>query len=242
VSLLRDDGVVLRTYKLGEADRIVVLMTKEHGKLRAVAKGVRKTGSKFGSRLEPMSHVALMLWKGRSDLLTVNQVEVIERHWGLREDLDRMNAALSMLEVVDQTAQEDHEDRALYETLVKALRTLDDQGRDPSLIAPAFFLRVLELDGALPLLDVCASCGDTELPLVAFDLSMGGALCRNCRQGRPISPEGLELLRRIFGGELGSVLAGAPPAGATEVTALATEAIEVHLDRRLRAVRSVAGI
>ena len=242
MSLLRDDAVVLRTYKLGEADRIVVLMTKEHGKLRAVAKGVRKTGSKFGSRLEPMSHVALMLWKGRSDLLTVNQVEVIERHWGLREDLDRMNAALSMLEVVDQTAQEDHADLALYETLVKALRTLDDAGRDPSLIAPAFFLRVLELDGAAPLLDVCASCGSAELPLVAFDLSMGGALCRNCRQGRPISAEALELLRRILGGELGAVLAGPPPAGATEVTTLATEAIEVHLDRRLRAVRSVAGI
>jgi len=242
MSLLRDDGVVLRTYRLGEADRIIVVMTAEHGKVRAVAKGVRKTASKFGSRLEPMTHVALLLWKGRGDLATVNQVEVIERHWNIREDLDRMNAGLAMLEVVDQVSQEDHADPAVLETLVKALRVLDDPAREHALVAPSFFLRVLELEGASPLLDVCASCGDDEAPLVAFDFSLGGALCRTCRRGRPLSPEALELLRRILGGDLGAVLGGPPPPGAAEVAELATEAVEIHLDRRLRAVRSVAGL
>jgi DNA repair protein RecO (recombination protein O) len=102
MSLLRDEGVILRSYKLGEADRIIVAMTKEHGKVRAVAKGVRKTGSKFGSRLEPMTYVSLMLWRGRSDLDIVNQVEVIERYWAVREDLERLTAGFSMLEVVDR--------------------------------------------------------------------------------------------------------------------------------------------
>jgi len=242
VSQLRDNGVVLRTYKLGEADRILVVMTEAHGKVRAVAKGVRKTGSKFGARLEPMSHVALMLWQGRSDLMTVNQVEVIEHHWHIREDLDRLTSAMGMLEVVDQVAQEDHEDQAVFETLVRALRTMDNTEVDPALIAPAFFLRVLELEGAAPLLDACASCGEEDVELVAFDLSEGGALCRNCRRGRPLSPEALSLVRRILGGELGGVLSGPPPPGTAEVAELATSAMEAHLDRRLRSVRSVAGL
>jgi len=242
VSLIRDDGVILRTYRLGEADRIVVALTKEHGKVRAVAKGVRKTGSKFGSRLEPLTHVALLLWRGRGDLDTVNQVEVIEQHWKIREDLDRMTAGMAMLEVVDQVSQEGHPDPAILETLVRALRVLDDATRNPTLVAPSFFLRALELVGTMPVLDVCASCGADGVELVAFDLSQGGTLCRSCRRGRPLSADALVLLRRILGGDLGAVLAGEPPTGSDEVSILATEAIEIHLDRRLRSVRSVAGI
>ena len=87
VSLFRDKGVVLRSYRLGEADRIVVFLTERHGKVRAVAKGVRKTNSKFGARLEPLTHVDLLLWQGRSDLDIVNQVEVLEAYRPIREDL-----------------------------------------------------------------------------------------------------------------------------------------------------------
>ena len=90
MTLFRDRGVVLRTIRLGEADRIVTLMTEQHGKVRAVAKGVRRTTSKFGSRLEPLSHVALLGWQGRGDLDIVNQVEVIDTFRPVREDLDRM--------------------------------------------------------------------------------------------------------------------------------------------------------
>jgi DNA repair protein RecO (recombination protein O) len=240
MSTFHDRGVVLRTYRLGEADRIVVFLSEEHGKIRAVAKGVRRTSSKFGARLEPLSHASLLLWRGRSDLDIVKQAEVIDSFRTVREDLDRMQKGMSLLEVADQLAQEGHGDPKLYAMLVGALRALGDPERDPSLVAPAFFLKSLVLEGAGPILDVCASCGeDTEL--VAFALNEGGALCRRCRRGRSMSPGALELLRSILGGSLRSVLAGPAPPAAEEVNALATEAMEAHLDRRLRSVRSSTG-
>jgi DNA repair protein RecO (recombination protein O) len=245
MSLFRDHGVVLRTHKLGEADRIVVLLTETHGKVRAVAKGVRRTKSKFGSRLDPLSHVDLVLWQGRRDLDGVNQVEVTDSFRVVREDLRRMTCGLSLLEVADQISQERHADPPLYQMLVGALRALNDPARDPMLLAPAFFLKALVLDGAGPELDRCVSCGGgdgDEDGLVAFDPVEGGTLCRSCRRGRPISPEALVLLRAITRGGLGPVLAGPPPPGAAEVVTLATEAMEAHLDRRLRTVRSVAGL
>ena len=244
MSLFRDTGVVLRTYRLGEADRIVVCLTERHGKVRAVAKGIRRTASKFGARLEPLTHVSLMLWQGRSELDIINQAEVIDTFRTVREDLTRVSKGLSLLEVSDQLAQERHADPRLYEMLVRALRALADPATDPALVAPAFFLKALVLEGAGPMLDGCASCGepDGEIELVAFDLLEGGTLCRRCRRGRPVSAEGLALLRRILGGALGPVLKEPPPPGSDEVMALATEAMETHLDRRLRSVRSVAGL
>jgi DNA repair protein RecO (recombination protein O) len=114
VSLYRDEGVVLRSLRLGEADRIVTMVTKGHGKVRAVAKGVRRTTSKFGGRLEPMSQVALQCWSGR-ELDTVTQVEVLDGFRAVREDLSRVVKAFTLLEVVDQLAQERHPDPRLYE-------------------------------------------------------------------------------------------------------------------------------
>ena len=124
MSLFRDKGVVLRTYRLGEADRIVVFLTERHGKVRAVAKGVRKTTSKFGARLEPLTHVDLLLWQGRGDLDIVNQVEVLDSFRAVREDLERLPSGMALLEVTDQIAQERHPDPRLYTMLVGALRAL----------------------------------------------------------------------------------------------------------------------
>jgi DNA repair protein RecO (recombination protein O) len=244
LSLFRDTGVVLRTYRLGAADRIIVLMTEEHGKVRAVAKGVRRTSSKFGARLEPLTHVDVLFWHGRSDLDIVNQVEVIDTFRAVREDLHRVAKGLSLLEVTDQMAQEGHPDRRLFAMLVGALRTLSDNDSEPTLLAPSFFLKALVLEGASPMLDTCASCGEPDgaVELVAFDLVEGGTLCRRCRRGRPMSAVALGLLRRILGGDLAAVLAGPPPPGADEVAELATEAMEVHLDRRIRSVRSAVGL
>ncbi len=244
MTLLRDSGVVLRTYRLGEADRIVVLVTEAHGKVRAVAKGVRKTTSKWGARLEPLSHVALLLWQGRSDLAVVSQVEAIDHFPELRGDLDRVASGLSMLEVVDQLAQESHPDPGLYRMLVGALRVLADQRTDPVMVAPAFFLRALAHEGAQPVLYACAACGrpEGEVELVAFDLTEGGSLCRQCRRGRAVSADVLEVVRALLGGALGKVLAAPPPACAGEVASLATEAMEGHIDRRLRAVHTAAGL
>ncbi len=243
MSLFRDKGVVLRTYRLGEADRIVVFLTERHGKVRAVAKGVRKTTSKFGARLEPLTQVDLLLWQGRSDLDIVNQVEVLASFRPIREDLERLPSGMALLEVTDQMAQERHPDPRLYTMLVGALGALADDG-DHTLVAPAFFLKALVLEGAGPLLDACATCGepDGEVELVAFDLVSGGTLCRAHRSGRPMSAPALALLRRILGGDLAAVLSGPPPPAADEVAELATEAMEVHLDRRIRSVRSTANL
>ena len=233
----RDRGVVLRTIRLGEADRIVTLMTEHHGKVRAVAKGVRRTTSKFGSRLEPLSHVALLGWQGRGDLDTINQVEVLDTFRPVREDLDRMSAGLSMLEVVDQVGQERHANPRLYEMAVRAIAALAE--RNSPMVAPAFFLKVLALEGSAPMLDCCVSCGtDDDAELVAFDIVEGGVLCRACRRGRSLTPAGLALLRRTLGGGLSGVLAEPRSSTTDEVTALATEAMEAHLDRRLRSVRA----
>ncbi len=238
MSLYRDRGVVLKTMRLGEADRIVTLITPGHGKVRAVAKGVRKTKSRFGARLEPLSNVAMLCWQGR-ELDVVTQVEVLDHFRSVREDLERMGRAAAMLEAVDQVSQERHGSQRLYEMLVGALRVLSV--RDSPLVVPAFFWKLLQLEGCGPVLDSCARCGAPP-PLVAFDLNEGGALCGRCRRGAAVSPGALALVRRILGGDLAGAL-GEPPGPATrEVDALATEALESHLDRRLRSVRSLRGL
>ena len=228
--LYRDEAVVLRTYKLGEADRIVVLATADHGKVRAVAKGVRKTSSRFGARLEPLSHVALQLYEGRN-LDTITQAESIDTFRAIRDDLDRYAAAVGVLEVVDQLSMEREVDTRRFAMLVGVLRTIADN--DNPLVVPAFYLKVLAHEGFRPEVDVCVSCG-SEGQLVAMDLLMGGMLCASCRQGRAVSPEALRLLRAVLGGGLGSVLAEPPSPAVAEVAALATEAVEHHLERRLR--------
>jgi DNA repair protein RecO (recombination protein O) len=238
VTLYRDEGVVLRTMRLGEADRIVTMLCRSRGKVRAVAKGVRKTTSRFGGRLEPMSHVALLCWQGR-ELDIVNQAEVIDSYRQVREDFSRVSKAYAMLEVSDKICVEHHAAPELYELLVRALGALASE--DSALVVPAFFLRVLAVEGSTPILDECASCG-SDAELVAFELLEGGALCRNCRRGRPLSPEALGLLRRCFEpGGLAQVLR--EPAGpvATEVTEIMNEAMETHLDRQIRSVRAAPG-
>jgi DNA repair protein RecO (recombination protein O) len=228
--LYRDEGVVLRTYKLGEADRIIVLCTRAHGKVRAVAKGVRKTKSKFGSRLEPISHVALQLYEGR-DLDIVTQVDSIDHFRAIRDDLDRIARASTMLEVVDQMSQEGGVNPRLYQMLIGGLRAL--AANNGPLVAPAFLWKLMALEGYRPLLDACAVCGSPG-PLVAFDLEMGGVLCGPHRRGAPLSLDALDLLRQILGGQLGAALNRPESEATREVDHLATRAVEFHLERRLR--------
>jgi DNA repair protein RecO (recombination protein O) len=232
MSLYREHGIVLRTYKLGEADRIVVFVTRGHGKVRAVAKGVRKTKSRFGSRLEPGSHVALQLYEGR-ELDIVTQAESVDHFRAIRDDLDRLAGAQVMLEATDQVSQEHEPDARLYQLLLGALRTLAGSGR--ALVVPAFLLKLLAADGVQPLVEVCASCGE-DTPLVAFDLGAGGLLCRSCRSGIAVSPDAVALLQDVLGGRLNAALAEPEGEATREVTHLATSAMEHHLERRLRTV------
>jgi len=235
--LYRDVGVVLRTYKLGEADRIVVLLTEANGKVRAVAKGVRKTKSKFGARLEPMSHVRLLLYKGR-ELDIVSQAESVEPLAPMLRDLDRASQGLAVLEAADQMALEREPNPTLYRMVVGVLRTIAER-RSP-MVVPAFYWKLLSAEGLRPQLDACVRCGEDEshpgTELLAFDLNEGGVLCRSCRSGGPISAPALALLRDVLNGRLNEAL-DAPESRAThEVGVLATKAMEHHLERRLRAV------
>ncbi|HEX6595678.1 MAG TPA: DNA repair protein RecO [Acidimicrobiales bacterium] len=238
MSLYRETGVVLRTMRLGEADRIVTFLTSGRGKVRAVAKGVRKTKSRFGGRLEPLNHVSLLLYEGR-ELDVVTQAESLEQFRAVREDLDRLAKATSLLEAADQVAQERHAATRLYTMLLGALRAL--AVGDSPLLVPAFFLKVLALEGFHPILDACAGCG-SDSELVAFDVAEGGALCRSCA-GRlsalALSPDGLALVRRVLGGDLGSCLREPPSRATAEVDKLATRSLEHHLERRLRSVNTL---
>lgn len=238
VSLYSARGIVLRTWRLGEADRIVVLLTAEEGKVRAVAKGVRKTRSKFGGRLEPTSHVALQLFSGRGDLDIVTQAETLDRFADLRVNPDRFAEASAILEIADAVAPDRDPDRRRYEMLLGALRTIDE--RPSPLVVPAFFLKVLNHEGLAPNLAACVRCG-SDGTLVAIDIGEGGVLCQTCRRGRSLSDEALAVMRAVLGGGLGTALAVVDHQVCAEVDQVATEAAEYHLERRLRSRRSMYG-
>jgi DNA repair protein RecO (recombination protein O) len=235
--LYRDQGVVLRTIKLGETDRIVTLLTRGHGRVRGVAKGIRKPGSRFGARLEPTTHVALQCYRGR-ELDVITQVETIDANRSLREHYGCLTHAVSMLEAVDQVAQEREPNPALYRMLTNALQTL---AREPSpMVSAAFFWKLLSLEGFHPMLDACARCGEDSTDVGAFaayDLHDGGVLCPSCAGvgGRRVSPDALGVVGRMVGGDLRGVLDAPPPDDVLrEVERLGVAALEHHSERRLR--------
>ncbi|MGH9169802.1 MAG: DNA repair protein RecO [Acidimicrobiales bacterium] len=234
MATFKDEGVVLRTMRLGEADRIVTLATPEYGKVRAVAKGIRKSKSKLAGRLEPMTHVSVMCWKGR-ELDIVQQVEVVDHFRPIRDDLDRMPLAFTMLEAIDQLAVERHPMPEEFRLLVRALHTLASSGG--AVILGAFLWKLLALEGVGPVVEQCASCGQ-DAPLVAFDSGVGGFLCKSCRSGVGVLPDTVTLVRQILGGQLSAALAVPPSRATAEVEKLATAAAEYHFDRRLRSAHT----
>lgn len=225
-----DEAVVLRTIKLGEADRIVTLLTPGNGKVRAVAKGVRKTKSRLRGRVDVLTQVKVLCWRGR-ELDVINQAEVVDHFKAIRADLDRLAVAQTMLEVVDHLALEREPMPELYKLLVGALRTLDGAA-SPVLLA-SFLWKALALEGVGPSPDRCAVCGQV-VELVAFDPGEGGLLCRSDRRGQAVAPETVALLGRVLGGDLRGALAEPPSRATAELERLATLATEYHLDRRVR--------
>lgn len=232
MALYRDHGIVLRTYKLGEADRIVSFMTERHGKVRGVAKGVRKTRSKFGARLEPMSHVAVQFYEGR-ELDIVTQADTVDHFRPIRDDLDRIGRAATMLEAVDQISMEREPNPDLYRMLLGALRSL--ASRNSPLVVAGFHWKLLALEGLRPVVDTCAVCEETE-GLVAFDPMEGGLLCTAHRRGTRVSADAVELLQLILGGRLAAALDVSESPATHEVDHLATRVMEHHLERRLKSV------
>jgi DNA repair protein RecO (recombination protein O) len=242
--LYRDRGIVLRTYKSGEADRIVVFLTENNGKVRSIAKGVRKTRSKFGGRLEPLSLLDVQFHRGR-DLDIVNQVETVDSTHNVFGDLDSMTEAIAVLEAVDQLVPDREPVPHVYRMLVGARRTL--LTRPSPLVVPAFLWKLLASEGVHPVLDRCSLCDETPeagSEFGTFDVRHGGVTCSACRAGIPVSRAALDLMREVLGGGLGEALDRAfHPEGQTlddpvinEVSALATKAFEHHVERRLRSV------
>ncbi len=221
---------MLRTYKLGEADRIIILFTRGHGKVRAVAKGVRRTRSKFGSRLEPGCVVSLQLYEGRN-LDVITQAETEQLHPNLRTDIDRFARATVLLEIVDQVGQEGEPNPALFKLLAGALGELDRVGNP--LVVPAFAAKVLALEGVAPMLNACVNCGATER-LVTIEIHEGGVLCHQCRRGEPMSEDARQALMLVFAGRVRQVLETTSPAVSSELEHLASRMLEQHLERRLR--------
>lgn len=238
MSLRHDQGIVLRSHAFGEADRVVVLVSPVSGKLRTVAKGVRKTTSKFGGRLEPFTRVDLVLWEGRGMPL-ITQAEVLDAFPRLRGDLDRVTAASTMVEVVDAVAQEDEPSVAIFEVLLGGLSALEAGGGGPDLVT-GFLLHAVEVVGLAPALEACASCGRTG-DLTRFGFAAGGVVCESCR------PEGAVRLRAGLTDHL-AALARTPlrsvgsgdPDLATEAMGVMRRFVEYHLDRRLSSLAVLA--
>lgn len=197
--LYRDQGIVLRTYKLGEADRIVHFLSQGRGKVRAVAKGVRKPGSRFGGRLEPFSHVDLQLYEGRQ-LDIVTQVELITPFHEVRADFTLSACGSAMAEAADRVAQEDERSNPLFLLLLDGLRALGRASTrpelDPGMLLDAYLLRLVSIAGYHPYLDACAECGEDAAGGV-FAIALGGLLCRRCgaSDAQPLDPATLALLR-----------------------------------------------
>ena len=236
----RESGVVLRVTKLGEADRIVTLLTRREGRIRAVAKGVRRTKSKFGSRLEPFSHVDLQLYAGRN-LDVVTQAETLDA-FGPRiaADYRRYTAATAIAETAERlTGEERIPSLRLYLLLVGALRALAETPRDASLILDAFLLRSMSLAGWAPALAECAKCGDPG-PHTAFHIPSGGVVCPTCRPGgsaRP-APAAVALMIALMDGDWASA-DDASTTSRREASGLVAALLQWHMERALRSLPMV---
>ncbi len=181
----RDEAIVLRTHKLGEADRIVTVLTRSRGKIRGVARGVRRTSSKFGGRLEPFTHVDLQFAEGRTlDIIT--QAESLHAYGArLGSDYSAYTAGEVILETADKLVTEEGQPAlAQYRLLLGALRTLDegtpDGPRSATMVLDSYLLRALAIAGYAPALTSCARCG-LEGPHAAFSPQAGGMVCARCR-------------------------------------------------------------
>jgi len=193
------EAVVLRTIRLGEADRVLHLYTEAHGRVGAVAKGVRKTMSRFGARLEPLSHVELVLHRGRGELETVTAAQLVRSHRESREDYYRYSVGTIGAEAMLRLFSEEEANERAFMALTRFLDMLEREphaaGRpifDP--LGLAFQLKLLWLAGYLPHVSGCAECGADGEPLVGYSPRAGGAVCARCApaaEALALSAEGI---------------------------------------------------
>jgi DNA repair protein RecO (recombination protein O) len=235
VPTYRDDVVVLRTHKLGEADRIVVMLSRRHGKVRAVAKGVRRTSSRFGARLEPFMVADVQLYTGRS-LYIVQQADSLGAYGAdIAADYERYTAASAMVETADRLSEAESGAQQ-YLLLVGGLRALTPGEHAPRSILDSYLLRVLALAGWAPALGECARCASPG-PHDVFVAQLGGVVCRECAPaGSPrVDADIVRLLEALMAGEWESVDAAGPRATAGASGVIAAYA-QWHLERGIRSL------
>ena len=228
------EGIVLRSYPFGEADRVVVLLSPERGKLRTVARGVRKVRSRLRGRLEPFCRVELVLYRGRElDLIT--SVTVMAAYPELRTDLDRLLGASMMVNAVDGVAQPEQRSGSLFDLLAESLEVLSRAEDIPGLTT-AFLLRLAEVVGVAPALEWCASCGGTD-GLARFNFVGGGVTCERCHTQGSVRLVGgvTQHLRELARADLGDL-----PLTTVDLSRQAMSVVcrflEVHLDRSFRSL------
>lgn len=232
----RDVGIVLGGHKLGEADRIVIILTRNHGLIRAVAKGIRRTKSRFGSRLEPFMFVDVQCHIGRSlDIIT--QVELLEPFArGIMSDYDTYAAATGMAETAIRLTEDEPQARAQFLLLLAAIRSLCNGEHAPGLSRDAYLLRAMSLAGWAPSLVDCAQCGMPG-PHRGFSAALGGTVCTDCR------PHGTALTSTSAVNHMAALLTGdwtvaavTPVHTALEASRLVTAYVHWHLERRVRSL------
>ncbi|MEE8330246.1 MAG: DNA repair protein RecO [Acidimicrobiia bacterium] len=231
MALRNDQGIVLRSFPFGEADRVVIVLSPNRGKIRTVAKGVRKTKSRFGGRLEPFSHVDLVLYEGRN-LDTLTGATTIESFPHLRSDLDKVIAAGTMVEVADAVAQEEENSGRLFLLLQRGLRALEQGPLHPDLV-PSYLLKAADIVGVAPALSHCAGCG-REDGLTRFSFAAGGAQCESCRSesAYALRPGLTDYLARLAASDFDKL----PEADASlspDAMGVTRRFLEYHLERRL---------
>ena len=243
MSVYRDQAIVLRTQKLGEADRIITLFTREHGRIKAVAKGVRRTKSRWGARLEPASHVDLQLYSGRS-LDTVTQAVIIENFGDvLSLDYQRWTVASAILEAAERFTSQEHEPALQqYLLVVGSLKALAHETYDASLILDAYLLRSLAVAGYAPSLMNCSRC-DAPGPHKYFSLVGGGSVCNTCKPSAAPTPhpETLELMQQLLSGDWASAM-DSDTRFRREASGLIAAYLQWHLERGLRSLPLVERI
>ncbi|WP_109473525.1 DNA repair protein RecO [Ornithinimicrobium cavernae] len=237
--LYRDAAIVLRTHKLGEADRIVTLLSRGRGKVRAVAKGVRRTRSKFGARLEPGMVVDLQCYEGRN-LDTVTQAESLASYGeAISRDYEAWTAANAMLETCDRLTEEGEPAVQQFVLLAGALSSLAGATHEAGLVLDSYLLRSMAIAGWAASFHDCARCG-AEGPHRAFDVASGGAVCPVCRPpgcAAP-APQTLELMASLLTGDW-AVADASETRHRREASKLASAHVHWHLERGVRSLRLV---
>jgi DNA repair protein RecO (recombination protein O) len=239
----KTEAVVLRSFRLGEADRVLHLYTLDRGRIGAVAKGVRKTKSRFGARLEPLSHVALMLHEGAGELQTVTGADLVRPHSDAREDYYRLSVGLIGAEAMLRLFSEQEANERAFTALTRFLDVLDTspvQTARPAVdpLVLSFQLKLLWLSGYLPHLTSCAECSETGVTLVGYSPRSGGAVCAGCAsrtEALGLSPEGIHGIEALLGSPLADAIGvGLGERASRDALKVITSSYEYHGGFRLR--------